>query len=498
MKKISLILSIVFFLGIFQANSQQSWNGLQKDKVSSDKKINHKKKGKKPKTWINRGKLYFDIYVFQMTGLQKGLAATEGIYNVKTVIGEPLKKEKNGNNETWIYKHKKLFIENGKLSSWKFIDYIDKDALKKSGEAFLKSDELDAKHKYKKRSSTMESVKYTRDALENDAINKYQEQKFKEAYDLMKLNIQLGEVFPKSKTDTTFVLGAAHYKAGIIASNGKLYDEATEHFQISIKENYEPGVSYHYVADAKLKKGDSTAYINTVKEGFEKYPNTELLINDLINYYMQRDELKTAVEYLDLGIKKNPKNHSYYSAKATIYDNQNETKFVEYKKIREEQLEFKKKAYRDRKNKKLEAEDLDRMKQASDKADAVKVKMNETFKDATELYNQSLSIKKDFFKAEFNLGRIYYKQFERKRWESEFVIKIIKNKTVAFAKSDEFIKESKNDLKNSAEHFEKAHIIDTTNKTTLEILRKVYYLLKNKDKVKECQEKINKLEAKAK
>ncbi|NPA44019.1 MAG: hypothetical protein GXO49_00640, partial [Chlorobi bacterium] len=329
MKKLTIFILAVFFFGAINAQEAViTWEGLKSQKKKTDAEITNPKKNTKPKTWLKRSDIYFNIHTFVIGGLYKGMPAKEGLANVERVFGKPGKILSKGDKEVWVYLRKKLTLKDGVLESWEQTEFIDKDALEKSGEALLKAIELDEKGKIKDKATTKEKVKLVKNTIINEAIMDYTDysedyaannntltdygkEKLDKAFKLMSLGYELAKV-PTTADDTSYTKDQIQYFKGIIAYHSKKYDLAKELFQKSIEAKYGKGNTYHYLADCYANTGDSTKYIEVVKTGFETYPEEEQLIIDLINYYLVRKEADKAVEYIDIAINKSPDNPSYY------------------------------------------------------------------------------------------------------------------------------------------------------------------------------------------
>ncbi|MEA2043534.1 MAG: hypothetical protein U9N85_13415 [Bacteroidota bacterium] len=486
MKKTSLILSLIF--SSFFVFGQNTWDGLKDDLKDSNEDIVHHRKKDKSRTWLSRAELLLEIHQFNTAGLSEGMAAEGGIVNVKTVVGEPEKKLTKGDEQIWLYPHKKLFFKNGLLDHWEETEFIEEEALQKAAYALKVADSLEEKE-LRTKPKFQEPAMRVRIFLVNKSIGLYQKENFEEAYGFMEEAIQLAH-YPKIDNDTTYTLDLLHYYAGIIAIKSDRIEKAKGHFANCIRMEYNPGSSYHYLATAYGQSKDSAMYIKKVKEGFEKYPNEEQLVIDLINYYIKKNEPNKVIEYIDFAIEKNPENPSYYSAKATIYDNRDEDNFDMFKLYMDSVHQFKKKAFQHRFDDKKEFYE-NKKKEAEKKASEIKAEANKNFKKAHKLYSKALDVDPKFFNAAFNRGRLYYKRHERKLWESDIIFKIYRDA----AKSDEPKKDVKPSLLSAAESFEQAHSIKPNDITTVDILRSIYYKLRDKEKKEKYSDLLNKLKS---
>jgi len=492
MKKLSIFLIAIFFFGTINAQEAiVTWDGLKKQKEKSDADILNAKKSLKSKTWLKRSDIYMDIHTFVLSGLYQGMPSKTGIANIETLIGKPGKILTKGDEQIWVYLRKELTVKDGALDSWKQTDFIDKDALTKSGEALLKAIELDEKGKLKDKKSIKDKVKIVKNSLINSGIGHYTDyskdfatnsntltdfgkQKLDIAYQNMSLGYKLFEL-PTLADDTAYSKNQILYFKGIILYNGKKYDEAKSIFDKCVATNYGKGNTYHYLAECYANSNDSAKYIEIVKSGFDKHPEEEQLIIDLINYYMIRNEENKAVEYIDLAIEKNPKNPSYYSAKATIFDNKTDPLLLEYEVYMENAYEFKKKAFQNRNNSTKKKEFQTKRDVELNKALEIVNTIQTNLDKAEELYKKALEINPSFFNAAYNLGRIYLKHNDRNAKHADYLLKIFIKKN--FAKSSKFETLSKANLKEAANKFEQAYNISKSDMDVLTTLKRIYFRL---------------------
>ncbi|MCF6365255.1 MAG: hypothetical protein L3J35_03540 [Bacteroidales bacterium] len=493
MKKLSIFILLIFFFGAVNAQEAVvTWDGLKKQKEKSDSDITNAKKSTNPKTWIKRSDLYFNIHTFVIGGLYQGMPAkSKDFNNAELLVGKPGKIMTNGDNEIWVYNRKKLIFKNGLLDSWEQTEFIDKNALSKSGKALLKAVELDTKGTLKDKTSTKEKVMLVKNTIINDAITYYTaysknfaannnkltdegKAKLDKAFELMSLGYELSKL-PKKSNDTIFNINQVEYFKGVIAYNNQKYDIAKSIFESCISKKYGEGNPYHYSAECYAKAGDSSMYIKTVKKGFEAYPEEEQLIIDLINYYMLRNETKEAIEYINIAINKNPENASYYSAKAAIFDNRTDDLLKEYHKYMDKAIEYKKEAFRERNNPSKKAAAQKLRDAELDKATVVFKQIENDLQEAENLYKEALKIKPDFFNAAYNIGRIFVKRADRYHEYAEYILKVYITKN--FSKNKELEDISKTYLKKAAEKYEVAHKINPNDRDALTVLKQIYFKL---------------------
>ncbi len=486
------ILIISLFLAInlqAQETPVVTWSGLVSQKTKSDQAIENPKKNKKVKTWTKRGKLYYDISVFNTISVPTGTPAkSKGVNSVEFIVGKPKSVEKTGEGEeVWIYDHKKLYMKNGVLDRWEETEYIDKDAIKKSGEAYVTASQIDPD--YMKKPLIVTEVQFTRDALLNKGVEFYQAKDFKKAYELMVLASKLGEMPRNEKTDTAFNVAMPYFNAGIIAQADSAFKESDKNFRYCIEKDYNGDNAYHNIALNQLRQGDSTQYIAVVKEGFEKYPDSETLVIDLINFYMSKDQPEMVIKYIDLAISKNPENPSYYSAKATIYDSQYTKAVDKYQKEKDLYYDAKKEAFRNRFEAKKKAEAEKKMAEAKENSNKYKKEYETAYNESIKLYNKALEIDDKFYNPLYNLGRLAYSKYELMNYESDYAFKVTKDSKA----EKEYAQKAKDALSEAAGYFEKSLAAKPNDRNSIIQLKQIYYKLGNRELANKYREMLDNL-----
>lgn len=248
----------------------------------------------------------------------------------------------------------------------------------------------------------------------NDGVKAFNENKdYEKALENFEYAIKISEM-PFNKTIDTAIM----YYAGIAAHNIKNREKAVKFFKKTAKLGYEGANSYIMLKNNYLAMGDTTAAMNALKEGFEQYPDNEVMIAGLVNYYLLNSEdPSNALKYLDAAQKQSPNNAEYYTAEAQVYD-----------------------------------------------------KMDKEEK-AIKNYKKALELDPDSYMANFNLGVIYFNrgvEFENKANSSKEDDVFKKNKELA---TEEF--------KKALPYMEKASEQKPNDLSTLNTLKQLYFRLRS-------------------
>lgn len=265
--------------------------------------------------------------------------------------------------------------------------------------------------------------------LSNYAIMSFENKNFDDALESFERYMEISNIDIINETGQEIVDTAIIYNSGLSAYRAENWEKALKYFTRSAKLGYNGPTSYRFAYEINQTLGDTLKSINILKEGFEKYPDDEVLIVELINFYINANDANAAFEYLDMAIEKNPENVSYYTAKGNTLE-------------------------------KLDRED-----------------------EAIEIYNEAIKIDPEIFTPYYNLGVIYFNRGVNMLNEAS---QLPPNETEAYNKTMEL---GKDELKKALPFFEKAHELEPSDFSVMESLKLIYYRLQMTDKYKEMNEK---------
>ena len=327
MKKIILFIATVFFLGVnCYAQNESKFRSLKDNIDKSDVAIKHPKKGVNPKTWLDRGKLFYDAYNVNVGILRTGMSTTEA----KLLFKEPrqiLTSEEEGVLvETYEYSQLKLVFENGGLRTWEETRQNFDNPLAQSVAAYQKAESLDVKGKNtKKIHDTYASI--SRD-LETKFFNEYFLGKHKVAHNTALLRIDLSKQMGITDTVYYFFAGYAAFAQSEI--DGSMWKTAVDYFEKALAFGYREsgnnkGQIYDLLYNACMGVGEEEKALKYTQTGFEKYPEYVPLMYNLINYNLQHGDNQKTLEYLDIAVAKDPNNAALLNAKGKMLDEIGET-----------------------------------------------------------------------------------------------------------------------------------------------------------------------------
>ncbi len=445
MRKITLLLVGLFVSTFMYAQTGGTVADLIKAREKSDADIKNEKKSAKSTTWEKRGDVFLNMAQFNTKGLFVGMP-TSGLSGAEILVGKPNKKVGTKEGEDWLYERVTLHFKAGKLNSWEETKPIDKDALNKAYEAYMKADKLDTKGKFKKKSTTKVSLSTLRNLLTDEGVKLFGKNQYKPAVEYLQKALELDK-FPKEKSDTTFKTGLVTYYVGIISSKAGDNETAKKYYQLCIDKGYQDAAPYQSLADVYKSEKNTEKELELLQAGFKKYPNSKEIMIGFINYYLTSGQSQKALEKLNDAVKADPKNPSLYYAKGTLYDNMVNDTTDKYSK--------------------------------EDKA--------KYFEEAIKSYGKASSLKANYFEPNYNTGALYYNKAAR-------ILKDASKLDLKQAKEFEAAQAAaKKEFQAALPYMEKAHQANPKDKSTLQTLVTIYHKLQMYDKKKEAQAKLDEL-----
>lgn len=297
------------------------------------------------------------------------------------------------------------------------------DPLTVALESYKRALELDTKNKFSK-SIKIKLTLLTND-LTNQAVQAFNDGDYEKALKSFEQILEIEQLPIVKEDDPNAVDTVIIFNSGLAAYNAKNFEKAVQYYSEAAKYGYNGARTYSLIADSYLQMKDTTNALNTVQEGFEKYPDDNAVLTSMIDLYLKLDKPAEAMKYLKMAIEQDPNNVTYYFAQGTLYERFNDEE------------------------------------------------------NAIKSYEKAMEIDPTYFNAYYNLGALYYnkgvKQIEvanavppneNERYEAEL------------KKADQWFEKS-------LPYMEKCRELNPDDKMTLESLKNLYYRLKNMDKYNE-------------
>ncbi len=426
--------------------------------------------------------LFISIFAIcaSMTFAQSGnvttatTALTSGKLDVaKTAIDEAIEHEKTKDDQkAWLaYARVYQAIHEHPMAIYK---NLDEKALDKAYAAYLKAEELgntpDQKGKVKNKvhKDVLFNLSMANPYAQIDARNTIRNDYLTEGITSFnnKDYVRSAESFINVLTidampEFNYLDTAVIYNTALACYNGELYEKSIPYFQKTAElDNEKGGDMYYYIATAYKNMGNTDKFLETLEAGIVKFPNSNNnLLIEMVNYYLNAGDSKKALIFLDKAIEKDPKNHTFYFAKGTLYDKY----YTTYDSIA-----------------------------LANKADAAKFNENKTksaeaYQNAIDSYKKSIELDETYLNSAFNLGVLIYNNGVA----IEVLAQDIPPKETK--RYDEEMAKAKVKYTESLPYLEKAFEIDKKEPAVLQALSTIYVKLQMYDKSKEIKALLDEL-----
>jgi len=316
---------------------------------------------------------------------------------------------------------------------------LDPDPLPKALESYRKSIEFDTKKEYYE--EIVAKLNWQRNNYYNIAVDNYNNKLYKEAMINFGKGADVMEL--ANVSDTIAILNAA-----TCASLANDKEASKQYYLKLLKANYKSPTMYTTLSDIYRQDKDSTMALKYVRMGQKEYPNDLRLFLAETNIYLTFNDTKKALSNLKVAMAKDSSNYSVAFALGTIYDN------------------------------------------ISNDSARTQAERNEAFDNAIRAYKYSIRVNPEYFEGNYNLGALYVNKAASINDEAT---RLPLEETVLF---DKLKKEADSYLEMALPYLEKATDLQPDDVNTLFTLKQIYVRTNKPEKVKEVQEKINKVQKK--
>ena len=329
-------------------------------------------------------------------------------------------------SEHHVYERIILIYQNGVLVDWNETQVIHPDPLPEALKAYQEALKLDEKGKLNKK--VKENLDRLKMQAENDAVLHFTHKEYGKALEKFEF------IQATSKTDIYegFLDTVIIYNSALAAKNAGNHEQAVHYFEKAASINYGGSDTYYLLKNEYIALEDSLKALDALERGHALYPDSTLIIFELVNYHLQSGDSEEGMKYLQKAQELASDNPSIYFAKGTLFERVGE------------------------KEKALEA------------------------------YNQALGVDPEFFNAWFNIGALYFNEAVE-MYEVANELEDLDDYNKAKAEADEVLKESVKPL-------EKAHEINPDDKSCMETLSTIYYRLQMTEEREAIKAKLDAIE----
>jgi len=307
---------------------------------------------------------------------------------------------------------------------------LSSDPLTEALNSFKKALELDEK------GSNAKSIKIKLTLLTNDLTNQavaaFQVEDYNKALASFEQILEINQM-PVVKMDNPGAVDTVIiFNSGLAAYNAEKYEKAIEYYRESAKYGYNGARTYSLIGASYQMMNDTVKALDALREGYQKYPDDNALLESMIQIYMDLNKTDEALANLEKAIAQDPTKPRYYFAQGALYE-----------KLGQEQK-------------------------------------------AIETYQKTMEVDPTFFNAYYNLGALYYNKGVQ---QIETAKEVPANEN---AKYEAELKKADDWFAKALPFMEKCNELQANDKMVLESLKNLYYRLKQMDKYNAILEQIEK------
>ena len=304
--------------------------------------------------------------------------------------------------------------------------------------SFIKCLELDVKNQWK--SDIRSKINTYRNLSINSGVDYFQKSNFNNAFNSFKMAFEMYKVL--NLTDTLAIINAA-----LSAEKMKSFDDAYNYYKMCADLDYGKGAEMYQSMIRVLNSDenkDEEKILNVIAEGKNKFPKDYVLNIEEFNYWYAKGDNEKAQQALENAIESDPTNKILHFNVGVTYDN------------------------------------ISNKYHKENKHDVAFTYMSK----AISGYKKALELDDKYVDAFYNLGALYYNQS-------------ITTKSVAGdysgEKYDSEMKRADEMLKKAIPLLERVLILSPSDKSTLTVLKSLYFNLDDMDNYKRIKTKIDSL-----
>ena len=322
-------------------------------------------------------------------------------------------------------------------------------AVEESYKYWLKADELAMIPTYDKKGREVVDTK-TRNNISKKMLEYYKNQElvkygiylneqrdFAGAYQAFKMHIAIPDLplmdnekmQKEMPRDTTYI--QYKYYAAIFAVQSGMHPEAIAILEELKNGDYEPISVNQFLYQEYVELKDTANFLATLEHAIERFPGEPWFLQNLINYYIFSGQEQTAVEYLAKAIEREPNVAQYHHIKGNLDENLG------------------------------------------------------NYEDALKDFDEALRCDPNLADAMAGKGRVYYNQAVKLNEEAALI-----QDNKAYKKA---LDEMNEVFRKSLPFFEKAHEMDPTDRTYMQVLKGLYYRFHMDAEYDAITEKLNNL-----
>ena len=194
------------------------------------------------------------------------------------------------------------------------IKAIDKQSLNVAYTSYIKTLQLDQKKDYN--TEVVKALRIVSSQFVYEGIQTFNNKDYNNALNCFESTLAINRLPEINQLDTIII-----YNAALSAEKADKIPLAIEYYNQLIKLSFSGSKMYLDQAVLFKKIGKEQDYLKTIQEGMRNYPNSDInLISELVNFYLEKGNNDEAMNYVEKGLMREPKNPAFHFIKGSLLD----------------------------------------------------------------------------------------------------------------------------------------------------------------------------------
>lgn len=245
-------------------------------------------------------------------------------FNEARKLADELTRDETCNKEPRLWFYRALLYHN----VYELHPETEKGALNAAYDSYLKTLEFDKDKKFN--NETIKALGILANQFVYEGVELFNAEKYTEALQHFEKNIAIGSLPAINQIDTVIL-----YNAALSAEKSGDLPKAALYFEELIKLHFGGVEVYSDLSKVYKKMGNTARFMSSIEVGIRSYPGENFpLYSELINYYLEKEDYKSAYDQTLEAIKVHPQQAGLHFIHASLCEafSQKENAEAAYKK----------------------------------------------------------------------------------------------------------------------------------------------------------------------
>ena len=307
-----------------------NYSTLERKVEKSNEKIEHPRKKTRARIWQKRGELFQDVFSYGLEQVVEGMSPQTLTLFYQEPDSVATETKEGALYEKYIYDHMTYTFVNGALQQWERIDPIHPTPLEEAIRSYEKALELDEKGR--RTDDIKENLVEVKNQLKRQGVNHYYKDNYDDALESFEHVLQINDkdLFA-GEMDTVMIQysGIISREIANKTDDEELYRKAIDYYQQLADANFGGPNTYLQIKMDQMAVGDTLAAMETLKEAYDKWPDTVSIIANIADTYIQIKEIDKGIEFMEGVIERNPNIPEAYYWHGRLLINKEDPEYIE-------------------------------------------------------------------------------------------------------------------------------------------------------------------------